>query len=140
MRIIRLTSFLLALVGLLDSFYLTWIKITQNKALCLPGLGDCWSVNSSKYAEIGGIPISILGALAYLTIIVLLWLENKNVTFRKYNPVLLFGITLAGTLYSAYLTYLEIAVLKAICPFCVVSALVMTVLFALSITNLGRVT
>lgn len=133
---LRYISFILALIGLIDSFYLLWIKITQNKALCLPGLGDCWSVNTSRYSEIYGIPVSVFGVLAYLIILALLWFEDKDIKFKVYLPGLIFGITLAGSLYSAYLTYLEIAVIKAICPFCVVSAIVMTVLFIISIVRL----
>ncbi|NPV77141.1 MAG: vitamin K epoxide reductase family protein [Anaerolineae bacterium] len=135
---LRFTSFILTLIGLIDSLYLLWIKISQNKALCLPGLGDCWSVNTSRYSEIYGVPVSILGALAYLVILALLWLEGKDFKFKAYLPGLIFGITLTGTLYSAYLTYLEIAVIKAICPFCVVSAVVMTVLLIISTLRLRK--
>jgi uncharacterized membrane protein len=47
-----------------------------------------------------------------------------------------FGLSLAGTLYSAYLTYVEFAVLRAICPYCVLSAGLLTLLLALSILRL----
>ncbi len=50
----------------------------------------------------------------------------------------MFGMATAGTLYSAYLTYLEVAVLEAICPYCVLSAVVMTGLWILSIVRLRR--
>ena len=50
----------------------------------------------------------------------------------------LFGITLFGFLYSLYLTYIELFVIFAICPFCVVSAIVMSVMFALSWVYLRR--
>jgi uncharacterized membrane protein len=43
-----------------------------------------------------------------------------------------------GVIYSAYLTYIEIAVLRTICPFCVVSAIIMILIFALSIVRLAR--
>jgi uncharacterized membrane protein len=39
-------------------------------------------------------------------------------------------------LYSLYLTYIELFVLRAVCPFCVLSAVVMGVLFVLSIARL----
>ncbi len=135
---LRFTSFILALIGLIDSLYLLWIKISQNKALCLPGLGDCWSVNTSRYSEIYGIPVSVLGVFAYLVILALLWLEDKDFKYKAYLPGLVFGITVTGVLYSAYLTYLEIAVIKAICPFCVVSAVVMTVLLIISTLRLRK--
>lgn len=135
---LKFATFVLALTGLIDALYLLWVKISQNKALCLPGLGDCWSVNTSRYSEIYGIPVSVFGALAYLAILVLLWLEGKDFEYKTFLPGLIFGITLAGVLYSAYLTYLEVAVIKAICPFCVISAIVMTVLLIISALRLRK--
>jgi uncharacterized membrane protein len=93
--------------------------------MCLPGLGNCWTVNNSVYSELFGIPISFLGAAAYLTILAILFFENKNSFLQNNATLALLGISLIGTLYSAYLTYLELFVIKAICPFCVVSAIIM---------------
>ncbi len=50
--------------------------------------------------------------------------------------MLLFGITLVGVLYSAYLTYVELAILHAVCPYCVVSAIVMVILFVAMLIRL----
>jgi len=129
---LKLITFVLASIGFIDSIYLLWIKISQNKALCLPGIGDCWSVNTSRYSEIFGIPLSVFGAVAYLAILSLLWLEGRRIPFQQFFPLLIFGITLAGTLFSIYLTYLELFVIHAICPFCVVSAIVMTLLLVVN--------
>ena len=52
--------------------------------------------------------------------------------------VLIFGISLVGVLYSAYLTYIEIAVIYAICPFCVISAIVLLGIFTISTVRLFR--
>lgn len=134
----RNMMYVLSIIGFIDSVYLYIIKITNNKSLCLPGIGDCWSVNNSRFSEIAGVPISLLGAGAYLTIIVLLWLEGRNLFFQQYGPLLLFGLTLFGTIYSLYLTYIEIFVLHAICPFCVISAVVMVFLFALAIPHMVK--
>jgi uncharacterized membrane protein len=126
----------LALVGLIDSIYLVFIKYANNRAFCLQGVGDCYGVNSSSYSEIYGIPIAFLGAGAYVSILALSWLENRSEFFEDYSGVLIFGITLVGVLYSLYLTYIEVAVLKAICPFCVLSATVMIILFIISSARL----
>jgi uncharacterized membrane protein len=135
---VKLIAIILALVGLADSIYLTWIKLSDNEALCIKGVGDCWSVNNSPYASWNGIPIALFGAAAYLAILVVIIYEKKGAWFTSISDYLLFAITLAGTLYSAYLTYLEIAVIKAICPYCVLSALVMLALFVLSVIRLVR--
>jgi uncharacterized membrane protein len=127
-----------AVVGLVDALYLIWIKIANDKIYCLPGIGDCWTVNTSQYSQIFGIPISLFGAIAYL-VILLIALSEKRSKFIKENQItLLFGITLAGFLYSLYLTYLELFVIHAICPFCVISAIMMTILFVLSVIRLVK--
>lgn len=135
-RKLRVASYGLAILGFLDALYLLIIKLTNNKGLCLEGIGDCWTVNLSKYSEIAGVPISILGMGAYLAVIVLLFLETKGSFWKNNSPILIFGLMLAGTLYSAYLTYIEIYVLKAICPFCVISALTTLGLLGVAIARL----
>jgi uncharacterized membrane protein len=131
---LRLFSFILAGIGLVDSIYLSWVDLTHTQAYC-GGSGDCQTVANSPYSEIAGIPIALFGMLGYLAIIALLFLETRYKYFTQYSPIMIFGITLAGTIYSAYLTYLEIAVINAICPYCVVSAIVMTLLFVISIVR-----
>jgi uncharacterized membrane protein len=59
------------------------------------------------------------------------WAENVNLA--------LFGVTLIGMIYSAYLTYLEVAVIHAICPFCVLSAVLMSFLFVLSALRIREI-
>jgi uncharacterized membrane protein len=75
---------------------------------------------------------------AYIAIIILLYLERQKGFWYANAPLIIFGITLAGTLYSAYLTYIEVAVLYAICPYCVVSAIVMVLLLIIAIIRLVR--
>ncbi len=122
-------------IGLIDSIYLTWIKLADQTASCA-GIGDCEAVNTSRYSEVMGIPIALLGAAGFLAILVLLWIDRPGSVGSEMSRFALFGVTLAGTVYSAYLTYIEIAVIRAVCPFCVVSAVVMTLLFALSLVRL----
>jgi uncharacterized membrane protein len=133
----RVGSLILAGIGLVDSLYLTYVKLSNSYAICGP-IGDCESVNSSSYAEIGGIPIALLGAGAYLAIILLLLVEQREQFWAEYSPIFVFGISFAGTLYSAYLTYIEIFVLRAICPYCVISAIVLLILLALASARLFR--
>lgn len=132
---LRLISVALAGLGLLDSAYLTIIKLANATAICAD-IGDCDTVNNSRYAEIGGIPIALLGAGAYLVMLLLLIWEPRLGENGDYARLGVFGIALAGTLYSFYLTYLEIAVLRAICPFCVLSAVSITVLCILGLVRL----
>ena len=134
---IWLVSVLLVLAGAVDSTYLAFLKFTGTVAAC-SNIGDCEAVNNSKYAEIGGIPLALLGLLGYLAILAFLVLETRFPSWKEGLHLSIFGFTLAGTIYSAYLTYIEIAVLRAICPYCVVSAVVMLLLFVISIMRLRR--
>jgi uncharacterized membrane protein len=131
---LRYISIFLALIGLVDSLYLTWIKITNQEAACA-GIGDCDAVNSSQYAVVAGIPIALLGAIAYVVILFLLFYKLKNNVIGENAVLMVLGITFVGVLYSAYLTYLELFVLNAICPFCVISAIVQVLLFALTLVR-----
>ena len=130
---LRKIILIIAFLGLSDAIYLLIIKLTSNKALCVPGLGDCWSVNNSVYSEWNGIPISVFGMLAYISIILLLTLLNRVSFLKNFNHIFVLGIALIGFIFSIYLTYLQIAVIKAICPFCIISAITMTTVFVLSI-------
>ena len=133
----RIASLILAVLGLLDSIYLTWVKFSGKYALCGP-IGNCESVNTSQYSEVFGIPVAILGAGAYLVVIISLSLESRGSFWAEYSPIIVFGISLIGVLYSIYLTYIEVAVLKAICPYCVISAIILVILLVLSSIRLRQ--
>jgi uncharacterized membrane protein len=130
-------SMILAVIGILDSVYLLIYKITNNYAMCL-GSGDCSTVNASRYSTIYGIPVSLLGILAYLAILIFLILEFRNLFSSDNSNLLVFGISLVGVLFSAYLTYIEFYVIHAVCPFCIVSAIVITLIFIISIIKLVK--
>ena len=132
---IRWISVILVIVGLCDSIYLAWLKFADATAACA-NIGDCESVNSSPYAEVAGIPIALFGAGAYFIMLLLLILEPRTEFWGANAPLGLFGISLVGVLYSAYLTYVEIAKLHAICPNCVLSAVVLVILLVISIKHM----
>jgi uncharacterized membrane protein len=134
---IRFSSVILAALGIIDSLYLTWVKITANPALCIKGLGNCVTVNSSKYSELFGIPIALLGALTYIVILACLLLENRYKFFADNGIYAVFGFSLFGTAFSIYLTYIEFAVIRATCPYCLTSAITILVIFVLSIIRLA---
>ncbi len=132
---LRLASIILAVVGLVDSAYLSYVKLVNSKVFC-GGSNQCETVNNSQYSEIAGIPIAYIGLGAYLVIGLLLFLETRDEFWRQNVPLAIFGLSLTGVLYSIYLTYIEIVVLHAICPYCVVSAVVILLIFLISIIRL----
>lgn len=136
MKKTNLIALIAAIIGALDSAYLTWVKLSHNETLCAPGLGDCFTVNTSTYSEIYGIPIALFGLGAYLLIIAILLLESRSTFLQENGSMALFGISLIGVLYSAYLTYLEANVIHAWCPYCVLSAIMILIVFIVSVLRL----
>ena len=127
----------MAVAGVGVSAYLTLVHYDNSVLVC--GVGDCQTVQSSRYSEIAGIPIAILGLGMYLALLGLTIARWRRPGLAETLVVATFGIALAGVIYSAYLTYLEIAVIKAICQWCVISALLTLGIFAVEAANLRRV-
>ncbi len=129
-------SLVLTVIGILVSIYMTVYKITDNDGMCL-GSGDCSTVNASPYSEVfGGFPVAGVGILGYAAILGLHLLEMRGKLSRENATLGLFGITLIGFLFTVYLVYIEVAVIKALCPFCVASQIVMTLIFIVSVIRL----
>ncbi len=122
----------LSVLGLGVSLYLTWVYTADSTPICL-GSSGCATVQHSPYAWIAGIPIPTLGALAYATLLALGLLALRTTSLQATLILALFGLSLTGVLFSAYLTYLELFVIRAICQWCVVSAIIMVGVFLLSL-------
>jgi len=136
--LLRGWSVVLAALGVLDALYLTYVKASHTQAaFCTTG-GGCDVVNNSPYAEISGVPIALLGVGVYALMLGLLLLEARGELLAEYGPLALFGLSLTGVLYSGWLTYVELQIIHAICPYCVVSALLLAGLLCLSSVRLWR--
>ncbi len=129
---LRLATGLLALLGLGIAGYLTYVHYEGLTPLCLAGGGGCEKVQSSDYAELGGIPVAVLGLIGYAGILLSLALP---VELGRLAAAFL---SLVGFGFSAYLTWAELFRIDAICQWCVASALVMTALAVISIVRLLR--
>lgn len=127
----------LAILGALVSIYMTIFKFTDNPGMCL-GSGGCSVVNNSKYSEVYGIPVAVMGVVGYLTILACLLLRKRSQFFAANGTMLVFGLTLVGFLFTVYLIYVELALIHALCPFCVTSQVTMTALFIISLIALAR--
>ena len=125
----------LVIVGLLVSIYMTIYKVTSNDSMCL-GSGDCSTVNASIYSEVNGIPVAVIGILGYVAILGVLLFVNRNSFFRQNGTLMIFGMALTGFIFTVWLIYVEIALLKAICPFCVTSQVAMTLIFIMAVIRL----
>ena len=132
-------AIILTVIGLLVSIYMTIYKITSNDRMCV-GSGDCKTVNASRYAEVYGIPVAVLGVIGYSAILAVLLLQRRSqVDFIQQNGALLFfGLSLTGFLFTLYLIFVEVALIKAYCPFCITSQTAMTLIFIISVIDLVR--
>lgn len=106
----------LAVAGFAISAYLTWTHLSGAVPACVGGSGGCEAVQASRYSEILGVPIAALGLFAYAAMLVCAGLRGEGAAVSGVF------VALVGTLFSAYLTYLELFVLRAICQWCVASA------------------
>jgi uncharacterized membrane protein len=115
----RLVLLVLAVLGFLISAYLTWTHFVGLAPVCTGNGHGCETVQSSSYAQVLGVPVALLGLIAYSGLIfsVAVW--------REIGIYLGLLISLVGTLFSAYLTYLEIFVIGALCQWCLASAAIM---------------
>jgi uncharacterized membrane protein len=113
----------LAVVGLGVSLYLASVETSGVEAVCGP-VGDCNAVQQSEYASIFGIPIGVLGAIAYIGLIIG-WIVTRVSKGRTADiATLLVAVTaFGGTMFSIYLTFLEPFVIGATCLWCLTSAL-----------------
>ena len=130
-------SVALVIVGLLVSIYMTIYKVSGNDGMCL-GSGDCSTVNASVFSEVNGIPVAVFGIAGYAAILLVHFFETRNAFFRKNATLFIFGMSLTGFLFTLWLVYVELVLLKAICPFCVTSQVAMTIIFIIAVTRLIR--
>jgi uncharacterized membrane protein len=119
----------LAAIGVAVALYLLTVHWGWWQAVCL-GAGDCEAVNLSRWSELFGIPVALLGALSYAAIIALCIFIARDF-YTEYSRIGLFFVAVIGVAFSAYLTYAEIAWIHAICPWCVTSAILITVIAVL---------
>ena len=122
----------LAVVGIAVSAYLTYNHLAGTAPVCVGGSGGCGAVQASRYSEVLGVPVAVIGVFGYAAMLLSALIRTERAA--------VFGLffALTGALYSAYLTYLELFVLRAICQWCVASALVVFAYLILASLRLKR--
>jgi uncharacterized membrane protein len=126
---LRAASALVALAGLGTAGYLTAVHYSGGTPVCAISHG-CETVQRSSYAELAGIPVALLGLAGYAAILASLVRDSEAA--RTATAFL----SLAGFGFSAWLTYVEVVRIDAICTWCVASAVCMTLLAVLSVARL----
>jgi len=123
-----------AILGFLDAAYLT-VEHFLNRVPPCSIVHGCEKVTTSSYSLIFGVlPMSLMGALYYLSVIValILYLDLRRALIIKWTA----RFTVVGFLFSLYLVYLQLFVIKAICQYCMLSALSSTGLFVVGLLML----
>jgi uncharacterized membrane protein len=118
-----------SLIGLADSIYLTVEHLSGRSVRCTIVSG-CSEVLSSSYASLSGIPLALIGAIAYFTVFSLATLAAFDYKWAGRLLTVVVGVMFLTTLW---LLYLQAFVIKAFCQFCLLSALVTITLTALVI-------
>ena len=117
-----LALLVLSFPGMAASVYLTYSHYVDEPTVCA-GIGSCEYVQTSEYSKVAGVPVALMG-LGYFIAIALLAVGR----LLRFPPALDWGTPIAftmaigGTAFVAYLTFVELFVFDAICPWCVAVA------------------
>lgn len=124
----------LSVLGFADSAYLAVTHWSGELPPC-GGYAGCDLVNTSRYADILGIPIAAYGALLYAALLAVSLVRGQPPGRSwVYSTLLLYGLALAGAVFMAYLTAIELFVLHAVCYWCLALAAI-TLLLLILITR-----
>ena len=119
----------LALAGIFVALYLLLYKLGMIGNLSC-SVGSCETVNSSKWATFLGLPVAGWGVAWYVAMFVLAIVSTgSRFADSPLVSLVLLGVAASGLIFSLYLTYLELFVINAICQWCVVSAIIVTIIF-----------
>jgi uncharacterized membrane protein len=120
-----------ALIGLGDALYLTAQNL-KNETVPCSLISGCEVVLTSEYATIAGIPLALLGTIAYFAAFSLAVLA----AFGNSRTWFLFGVQVVlMALFTLWLLYLQAFVIGAFCQFCLLSALVTFTLLTIALIS-----
>lgn len=130
---LRIVTGVLALAGLAIAGYLTWVHYAGLSPVCVGGGGSCERVQTSEWADLAGVPVALLGLIGYVLVLLTLALPDEL------GRMAAAFVALVGFGFSAWLTYVELVKIDAVCQWCVASAVLMTLLAIVTVTRALRV-
>jgi len=121
----------LIIIGISVAGYLSFVETQSVQAICGP-VGDCNTVQQSHYAKLFNVlPVGVLGLLGYVALLAA-WLARKFIPkIEKPAAIGFLGMAFFAVIFSLYLTYLEPFVIRAVCIWCLTSAVIVTLLLLL---------
>jgi uncharacterized membrane protein len=134
----RMAAALLSLTGLFISAYLYLYKIGRIGALAC-GDGGCETVQTSAWSRFAGVEVSLIGLVGYAGLLGLsLVALRSDLATRRWPATLLASLAALGVAFTAYLTYLELFVIHAICRWCVASAVIILAILVVALLDQRR--
>ena len=131
--IYRMGAALMSLLGLFVSAYLYLYKIGRIGTLAC-GTGGCETVQNSPWSRFAGVEVALIGVVGYgLLFLVALLALQPGPALRRWPADLLAALAAVGVLFTAYLTWLELFVIHAICRWCVGSAVIIASVLVLAL-------
>jgi uncharacterized membrane protein len=127
----------LALVGLFIALYLWLHALGYGGAIKCGASGGCETVQTSRWAVFLGLPVAFYGVVGYfaLLVVAVVALRPAALGERAWNLALC-ALASIGLLFTIYLTYVELFLIRAICRWCVGSAVVITLIWITSLLSL----
>ena len=121
---------ILALLGFTDASFLFAKRLSGTPIPCFITHG-CDEVSKSPYSVLFGVPLSLLGVIFYLGtgFLAILYADTKNLLVGKLIPI----ATTLGFISSCYFIYIQKFKIGAFCIYCIMSAIISTLLFVLGI-------
>ena len=133
---LRMAVALLALLGLFDASYLVLERALGNSGVFCPIGGGCTVVQESAYSVVLGVPVAYIGVAGYAALLAVALLALSADTLAGVHVSgLLLALASLGLLFSLYLSYLQLFEIKAICFWCVVSALIELSIWVAALLN-----
>ena len=125
----------LAIVGMGVAAYLTYSHYADQPVAC-GGLGECETVQNSEYAMLVSVPVALLGMRFCAGLLALVLARVARLPLaEEWASLAAFSLTLMGVAFSAYLTYIELFVLNAICIWCLALAAAITVAWLITLAD-----
>ncbi len=121
---LRRVATFVAVFGICIAAYIAIAQADGGAPACLAGGGGCEKIANSSHSELLGIDVAVLGVIGYVLLLLTALLRGDGARMAG------FALAVAGFGFTVYLTHLELFVIDAVCQWCLLSALLMTVLFA----------
>jgi uncharacterized membrane protein len=119
---LRVAAVVLSVLGIAVAGYLTWVHYADLQPVCVGGGGGCAKVQASDQSELAGVPVAVLGLLAYVVLL------GANLARGDLALMAAALTALVGAGFSVYLTIESVTVIEATCQWCLASLGLMTAL------------